>query len=158
MTIGASAAIQPTRINTFSDQVIGEYVKGDWSVMESFSPPTGNSTKAQIHDMWQWNNASGSERLRWQQDGILIAIYYQVTDYYVPVLFQSGQDNPLSGTRANFSQTDLVQIASGMMWYTDAKDEIMCMAKGQGVMNNSEGDYPIGNGQSCGSVFSANPN
>ena len=125
MTIGASADILLTRIETLSGRANAEYVRGDWLLSKSFTSSSDGFVWSETRDVWQWDNGSNSQRLRWQQNGILIAIYYQVNPY-TQVLHVPNQNDRLFYVSSLLGQGDLMQIASGMTPYSGTKSAIVC--------------------------------
>jgi len=149
MTIGANADVIFTQVDASSGRASGEYVRGDWLWTQSIIPPTHDSLIGEVHDVWQWDNSSNSQRLRWQQNGLMIALYYQVYKPYKPVLSGSGHTYELLYVNSYLGQGDLVQIASGMILYSHMKIEITCNPPGHTEINPSKNSEVIGVGQSC---------
>lgn len=114
MIVGGSAFIIQTSINTTSGQVDAEYVHGDWIETVSYTPPMGTSTLGEVHTVSQWQNTALSQRLRWQQNDIFIAMYYQVYQSYTTVISSSQQNNQLSHIIYVLDMEDLLQIAGTM--------------------------------------------
>jgi hypothetical protein len=114
MTIGASANIILTRVNTADGIVFGDYVRGDWGRAVNITPPSENSLSGNLSIVWQWEKASLSQHLRWKQGNLFIALYYQVTTAYTHVI--SGQEQGIKTYSIStlLDQEDLLQIASGM--------------------------------------------
>ena len=90
LTIGESAEIIQTEVETNHGAVPVEYVKGDWTVSPSFTQSQPYSASGVIHNIWNWDNASGSQRVRWQQNGVFVAFYYQPNTLDSEII--SGQD------------------------------------------------------------------
>ncbi len=109
MTVGASAAVIQVPIVTAAGMDIADYVQGDWSWSRYY-----NSQDNTHNDIWVWNSMRPTQRLRWTQQGIFIALYYQVTIPYERVENQPAQNEfvPLDNL---LTQQDLVQIAQGML-------------------------------------------
>jgi hypothetical protein len=118
LTIGAGAEIIQTQVNTLSGAVPAEYVQGDWSVAPSFTLPAGDSPRADIHNTWTWNNGSLAQRLRWQQNNVFIAFYYQPYLPYSVVIGTQDSNPEWVYLNSDFSQAELLQIASGMLPYS----------------------------------------
>ena len=85
MTIGAGADIIPTQIETPFGGATAEYVQGDWLWRQTYVPMGKYSDRTIPHEIIDWDFTSKSQRLRWQQNGLLIALYYQVYGQYTPV-------------------------------------------------------------------------
>jgi WD40 repeat protein/DNA-directed RNA polymerase specialized sigma24 family protein len=116
MTIGSSASIISIRIQTNMGPVDADYVQGDWQWSIGYIPPSDTSNTAQGREAWSWDNSSLSQRLRWQQAGIFIAMYDLVNDTYLPSsINQSRTYRPENS--GLLSQDDMIQIAAGMQWY-----------------------------------------
>ena len=113
MTIGASAAIVQIPLVTASGVNIADYVQGDWSWSRDYNSQTNTH-----NDSWDWNNMRPTQRLRWKQQGIFVAIYYQVTSPYERRLNQSVQNEfvPLENL---LIQQEMVQIAKGMLPFSE---------------------------------------
>lgn len=126
MTIGASANVLLNPIETLSGRTSAEYVRGDWFDWRGFAPPVGDSFSGDIIDAWRWDNGSSSQRLRWQQNGILIAMYYKVNSTFQSVLPEPSQNDKLFFVSSLLGQGDLVQIASGMQLYSELKSPVLC--------------------------------
>lgn len=126
MTIGAGADVILNQIETLSGRTSAEYVRGDWLLSQGITPPSDGSLSGETHDVWQWDNGSSSQRLRWQQNGIFIAMYYQVNEPYTQVLHEPSQNDKLFYVSSILGQGDLMQIASGMTPYSGTKSAIMC--------------------------------
>ncbi len=118
LTIGASADIIQTEVETSHGAVPAEYVQGDWKVSPSFTQPQPYSASGDIHNIWSWDNGSSSRRLRWQQNGVFVAFYYQPHTPYSEII--SPQDSNTDWTYLNkeLDQSDMLQIASGMLPYS----------------------------------------
>ena len=114
MTIGASADVILSQVETQLGNVPAEYVQGDWLWMQSFTPPSNDLLNGNAHDVWSWDINSKSQRLRWQQNGLLIALYYQVENPYVDVFSDVRRDTNVLSSNSFLSQWDLLQIAAGM--------------------------------------------
>jgi WD40 repeat protein/DNA-directed RNA polymerase specialized sigma24 family protein len=114
MTIGANATVVSVRIETSTSWVPGEYVHGDWISSLVFTSTGGESLSGDVQDIWQWDNNSGSQRLRWLQNGLLIAVYYEVNRNWSPVLEGPSQENNTFRSSFILSQEDMLQIAQGM--------------------------------------------
>ncbi len=155
MTIGASADVIVTRIESLSGSALGEYVRGDWLLTPSITPPVGNSLSGETHDVWQWDNTSSSQRLRLGQNGILIAMYYRVEKSYTPVLHEPGLNDKLFYVSTLLGQGELVQIASGMMLFSDVHAEVTCNPPGQTETDTSMSTDAIGSGQLCSPTLQA---
>jgi hypothetical protein len=117
LTIGASANIIQTQVDTTSGAVLAEYVQGDWSVAPSFTQPQSDSTTGEMHDVWKWDNVSSSQRLRWQQNGVFIALYYQPYRLYSVVIGEQESNSEWIYLSSLLSQGDILQIASEMTPY-----------------------------------------
>jgi WD40 repeat protein/DNA-directed RNA polymerase specialized sigma24 family protein len=115
MTIGADADVILTQVETISGSVPAEYVQGDWTWRQSFTPPPDGSTNGVTHDVWDWDSSSTTQRLRWRQNDILIGLYYQVYKPYSPIMYTSIESDKLIDLSSVLYQGDLLQIASGMM-------------------------------------------
>jgi hypothetical protein len=140
MTIGASAEVLLTRIETASGRENAEYVRGDWILSQGITPPTEDSLSGEVIDVWQWDNSSHSQRLRWHQNGILIAMYYQVNQPYKPVLNEPAQNPQTFVLSTLLTKGDLEQIASGMMPFAETKGLNSCTAStGQKEIDFSNG-------------------
>ena len=131
MTIGESALITPLPIIIDGTQVTAEYVSGDWLKATGFSSNPGGSGNGEMTNIWLWNDHSNSKRLRWQQSGILIALYYRVENLYSPVLLDSENLRKVTAINNILSQADLIQIAGGMKWYMVFNREITPIPNGQ---------------------------
>jgi WD40 repeat protein len=133
MTIGEDASVLLTHVKTDSGNVLAEYVQGDWMWRQSYTPATGESTLGVTHDVWDWDSSSSTGRLRWQQNEILIGLYFQVYRPYSPTIYLSPEMDHLLHLSTILDQADLVQIASGMEPYL--------------AMNTAKTSYsPVGNG------------
>jgi WD40 repeat protein/DNA-directed RNA polymerase specialized sigma24 family protein len=66
ITIGQSAILQEVKIAS----IAAEYVRGDWF------PETDVGSTVGVEN-WVWRNDSESQRLCWEQAGLLLEIYYQ---------------------------------------------------------------------------------
>lgn len=114
MTIGAGANVLLTQVATDSGSASAEYVQGDWFWRQTYTPPKPGFSHGQAHNVWDWDLTSNSQRLRWQQDGILIALYYQAYPLYSPLMhLVLGSDN-ITYVSSILSQKDIEQIGSGM--------------------------------------------
>ncbi len=120
MSVGENAEILHTRIATIPGRSVAEYVRGDWLSTRSFIPPSIDSPVGESHDVWRWDNASSSQRLRWMQYGLLIAMYYQTYNTYVPVLIGPEQGIELFRINTLLTKEDFEQIALWMMLYSEA--------------------------------------
>jgi WD40 repeat protein len=118
MTIGADASVMLTHVNIDTKNALAEFVQGDWTWRQSYTPPTGDSPNGVTHDVWDWDGSSSTERLRWQQNDTLMGLYYQVYNPYSPVLFSSMETDHIFNLSSILDQADLVQIASGMVSYS----------------------------------------
>jgi WD40 repeat protein/DNA-directed RNA polymerase specialized sigma24 family protein len=139
MTIGANASVLLTHVRTNSGNALGEFVQGDWMWRQSYTPATGESPMGVIHDVWDWESNSSTGRLRWQQNDILIDLYYQVYRSYSPTIYLSPEMDHLLHLSTILDQADLVQIASGMVPYVamnTAKTSYNPVEKGKYPMNN----------------------
>jgi hypothetical protein len=119
MVVGAGADVILTQIPSDSGFIQGEFVQGDWLVRRSFTSPSDGSTAGITHYVWYWNPESISEHLRWQQNGMLMGLYYQP---YTP--YASGNNNYqsfsyLSNYTSSLTENDLEQIASGLIPFHD---------------------------------------
>ena len=123
MTVGKSADVIPVRIETISGQKSAEYVQGDWRISQSFTQPANNVPFGEVHNVWNWDSNSASQRLRWVQYGILISLYYQANDPLTSLLSFSNMIELQSSTHSQLNQMDFVQIASAMRMYGDVKTE-----------------------------------
>jgi WD40 repeat protein len=119
LTIGASADIIQTQVAPLSGSVPAEYVRGDWSVSPSFTQPQGNSTRGDFHDVWKWDNGSNSQRLRWQQNGVFVAFYYQPYIPYSEIIGAQGSNPEWTYINTELGQADMQQIASGMLPFSE---------------------------------------
>ena len=117
MTIGAGADIIPTQIETPFGGATAEYVQGDWLWRQTYVPMAKYSDRTIPHEIIDWDFTSKSQRLRWQQNGLLIALYYQVYRQYTPVLQARGENSQIPNLNPIMNQADLEQIASGMDRY-----------------------------------------
>jgi hypothetical protein len=113
MTVGASAAVLQIPIVTASGMEFADYVQGDWSWSRYYNSQTNTHT-----DSWDWFVMKPTQRLRWRQQGIFIALYYQVTSPFERVANQPVQNEfvPLDNL---LTQQDLVQIAQGMLPFSE---------------------------------------
>ncbi len=115
MMVGANVSVIPVQLVSEAGVVKAEYVKGDWVRMRSYTEPPNGTITGLEHSLWTWNLDSSTIRLRWQQDGVLVGLYYQPHNRYPPAVESSGQ---ASGSRFAISQldgSDLEQIAAGMI-------------------------------------------
>ncbi len=119
LTVGAGADIIQTQVATLSGAVPAEYVQGDWSAAPSFTLPPGNSASAEIHNTWYWDNGSIAQRLRWQQNNVFIAFYYQPRIPYSEIIGAQGSNPEWVYLNTDFGQADLLQIAAGMLPYSE---------------------------------------
>ncbi len=119
ITVGASADIMLTHVENASGRVYADYVRGDWILSQRITPPEDGSLQGVEHSVWTWDNTSGSQRLSWQQNGIFVSLYYLVNQPFQQALPSSG---PADGTqmRGLLDQSDLVQVANWMDWYSQA--------------------------------------
>ncbi len=115
MTVGTGADVLPTQIEIPAGSSTAEYVQGDWKWSLIFTPLGEYSGKATTHEIVDWDFTSNSQRLRWQQDGILIALYYQFSRIYTPVLPTPVETSRIVKLSPILDQSDLEQIASGML-------------------------------------------
>jgi WD40 repeat protein len=118
MTIGADASVMLTHVSTNTGNALAEFVQGDWTWRQSYTPPNGNSLNGVTHDVWDWDGSSSTERLRWRQNSTLIGLYYQVYNPYSPVLYTSTETDQIFNLSSILDQADLVQIGSGMVPYS----------------------------------------
>lgn len=124
MTIGEDASVLLTHVSTVSGNTLAEYVQGDWMWRQSYTPAIGDSPYGITHNVWDWDSWSATERLRWQQNGILIGLYYQVYKPYSPMIYLSSQNDQIIHLSTILDQADLVQIASGMIPYSEINTTI----------------------------------
>lgn len=143
MTIGASAAVIQIPLITASGMEIADYVQGDWSWSRYY-----NSQDSTYYDSWNWFVMKPTQRLRWQQQGIFIALYYQVTSP-----FERMENQPVSKEFVPLdnllTQQDLVQIATGMLPFLEVNGVILCDILGLTETDASVGINSIGNVQLC---------
>jgi hypothetical protein len=118
LTVGASANIIQTQVATISGPVPAEYVQGDWTVSPSFTQPPGNSVRGETHNIWNWENGSNSQRLRWQQNDVFVALYYQPYRNYSAVIGSEVSNPEWTYLNTELRQADVLQIASGMLPYS----------------------------------------
>jgi RNA polymerase sigma factor (sigma-70 family) len=130
MTVGATAQVSLTLIEPSSRDTLADYVRGDWKQGESISPPQAGEKYGITHTVWLWDNTSRAQRLRWQQNGVLVALYYQVDRYYTPVLSNHNQPGNITHLSPVMDQSDLIQIANGMDWYGKANLGPACYVAG----------------------------
>jgi WD40 repeat protein len=150
MPIGISGEIIHTTVDTLSGGEPAEYVRGDWIQTQSFTQPIADSPSGDAHTVWQWVNSSYSQRLRWNQYGLLIAIYYQVNSAYLPVLNEPNTINELNKEYSLLTQEDLEQIASGMMRLSDVKAMNTCfVVTDLNGLTNITFSHPITNTNLC---------
>ncbi|HSB67274.1 MAG TPA: hypothetical protein VLD65_11905, partial [Anaerolineales bacterium] len=129
MTIGASASVLPVRLDTFTGETTAEYVDGDWSYSRGYtSPEYSDLTTGDVVEVWRWDNSSPSQRLRWTEAGVFIAMYFKVDDSYIPILSTPVPGNLPESPDLLLSQEDFIQIASGMQWYDSGSTELACYA------------------------------
>jgi hypothetical protein len=121
MTIGESATVINTQVETIIGSAAAEYVRGDWLWTPSFTSPTSNSPTGAVHTAWQWENTFDTQRLRWQQNGVLIGLYYQVYKPYLPVLNNPINNDLLIIQNTILTKSDLEQIATRMQPLSDIK-------------------------------------
>jgi hypothetical protein len=126
MTVGASALILPLQIATEMGSISADYVQGDWKWSFGFTPPQEGMNTAQSLETWRWDSQSASQRLRWQQAGIFIAMYYLANDTSIHILTNPGQDSSPQRLSSFLNREDLLQIASGMQWYDRADTGFAC--------------------------------
>jgi hypothetical protein len=136
MTIGSGAEVTLTQLDLLLGSTFAEYVQGDWLWSQSFTAPTDDSPNAEVHEVWHWYNSSDSQRLRWQQNGLIIAEYYQVYKPYTPVLNEPLSNNKLSHLSSYMGEEDLVQIASGMMPFAGVNSAISPSSSDQAGLVN----------------------
>jgi WD40 repeat protein len=86
MPVGESAQVHQRAVG----DILFEFVRGDW-----LPDASAGADSPTIH--WKWDNSANSNRLRWQQGDLLIAIYYPATN----------------NNSASFSMEDLLQMAAG---------------------------------------------
>jgi hypothetical protein len=141
MTIGEDAFVIPLTINIDGENVNAEYVSGDWSVATGFSSQPGSLDSGEMTNIWLWNDHSTSKRLRWQQHGILIAMYLRVENLYTPVLADLDRRNKVTLISNLLSQADMIQIAKGMKWYMEVSDQNLMISLGQSAMDQQIDSY-----------------
>lgn len=150
MTIGASASVLPVRLDTFTGETTAEYVDGDWIYSRGFTAPEFSySTSGDIVEVWRWDNSSFSQRLRWVEAGVFIALYFKVDESYTPILSTPSPGNQPEGWDALLSQEDLVQIASGMQWYVPESTGFACYVSGGRMLYRASGDLNLTAGRLC---------
>jgi RNA polymerase sigma factor (sigma-70 family) len=135
MTVGASAQVSLTLIVPSSHGMLADYVRGDWKQGESISPPQTGEKYGITHNVWLWDNTSRAQRLRWQQNGVLVALYYQVDRYYTPVLSNHNQPGNITHLSPVMVQSDLIQIANSMDWYGKATLGPACYVAGGSLVS-----------------------
>jgi WD40 repeat protein len=128
MVVGQGAEVALTQIATQSGYVPAESVQGDWLVRRSFTSPSDGSNTGISHYVWYWNSASISQHLRWQQDGILIGLYYQPYTPYGSYNSNFQSFSYLSNYSSTLSESDLEQIASGMVSFHDVSSPALSTA------------------------------
>ena len=118
MTVGTNATVVGLSMITPDGQIMGEYVQGDWL-------PSGSNTLDKGYPAFQWVNTFPSQRLRWEQNGLLIAIYYRVGGDPALTLERPALGNPFGVPYGILSMDDLVDIAEGMtsIWQIYISDE-----------------------------------
>jgi hypothetical protein len=141
MTIGEDALVTPLTINIDGETVTAEYVTGDWTVASGFSSQPGSINSGEMTNIWLWNDHSTSKRLRWQQYGILIAMYFRVENLYTPVLADVDRKNKVTLINNLLSQADMIQIARGMKWYMEVSDQNLMISLGQSAMDQQIDPY-----------------
>ncbi len=149
LTIGESAEIIQTEVETNHGALPAEYVKGDWTVSPSFTQPQADSVIGIIHNIWNWDNASGSQRVRWQQNGVFVAFYYQPNTLDSEII--SGQDWNSEWTylNAELDQADMLQMASGMLPYSEVNAMKIAYLPGPAESRLPEADPWMGSDQLC---------
>jgi WD40 repeat protein/DNA-directed RNA polymerase specialized sigma24 family protein len=140
MTVGGSAAITQIPSITPSGMDLAEYVQGDWSWSRYYNSQNHSHT-----DSWDWDMIIPTQRLRWQQQGIFIAMYYQVSLPSRRVIYQPVRDEfvPLDKL---LTQQDLVQIAMGMKPFDGINTGITQNSIGLGIINSNNFLNTMGNG------------
>jgi WD40 repeat protein/DNA-directed RNA polymerase specialized sigma24 family protein len=109
MAIGANAAVDQIPIVMPSWISIAEYVQGDWSWSRD-----DNSKINTYSDSWEWISTRPTQRLRWEQQGIFIAMFYEVTTPFERILNHPVKDEFVALDRL-LTQQDLVNIAKGLL-------------------------------------------
>ncbi len=94
--------------------MLAEYVTGDWKVSENISAPKTGEMTGTSQDVWLWDDTAPGQRLRWQQNNTLVAMYYLDNRYYTSVLSQASQSDNAIRLNPVITESDLVQIANGM--------------------------------------------
>lgn len=120
MTVGSSAEVTLVQVEGTAGQIMAEYVRGDWVQSMSVTDPNGSSTVGDVQSAWRWDPSSTSQRLRWQENAMLIALYYKGDTGYVQVMGDNGSSVGNINNKA-IDQLDLVQIANSMRWYHEVR-------------------------------------
>ncbi len=131
MTIGSSADVSSALVETLSGGVIADYVNGDWVLSLSISPPKIGEMVGTSREVWTWDDGNQSQRLRWQQNGILVALYYQVVQDYSPQISRNDPSGNVFHLSQIMAQSDLIQIANGMEWYSQSRGGLSYVPSGQ---------------------------
>jgi WD40 repeat protein len=153
MTIGEDALVTPLPISIAGDMVTAEYVSGDWSVATGFPSQPGSLDNGEMTKNWLWNGHSASKRLRWQQYGILIAMYFRVENLYTHVLADVDRRNKVTLISNLLSQADMLQIARGMKWYMDLNDDSVQLSPGQGSTGGYINVYEVAQSNKSNSII-----
>ncbi len=117
MLLGESADITSLLVENPSGSLQAEYVLGDWQWQHSFTAPDNDSLRGQAHSVWYWNSSLPSQRLRWIQNGVLIALYYDIYIPASPALDNSSQAPGSPALSTMLGENDLLKIAAGMSAY-----------------------------------------
>ncbi len=131
MLLGESADISTVQVESSSGSLPAEYVVGDWQWQHSFTAPDYDSDRGQTHSVWYWNSSLLSQRLRWVQNGVLIALYYDLYIPASPVLDNSGQAPGSQALSTMLGVNDLLKIAGGMEPYSNSCTGPECSAINQ---------------------------
>ncbi len=116
MTIGAAADISLIVFDTSSGLVDAEYIHGDWLAVSGYFSSDVGTGVVDWQAAYQWDSANHSQRLRWVQDGVFVTIYYQVNQWYKPVLNEPLINQSVFSLATIPTKIDMIQIASGMLW------------------------------------------